>query len=678
MTFSLRRRAAALSLRSLRVMLLMTALMVAIVAAAVMGGSVMLAMSWHDAVEDDAESFLAEQRIADDIVALAYEQQLAAYRYLQQPDSVSIGVFRARGDSAFRELHDYLFQDLSIEARNQVESIKEAHQAFEVSAERTFDLVRRGRTGDARLRLAELDAHVTRLGGAVGKFLAARARQRDAMRQRHEVVSHRLRVSLACFAVALLALGYGLANMLRRRVLLPLDDLAAAAKQLGDGDGGARVPPQPYQEFDVVRIAFNHMADRVRASGEATRTQNEELREALAHLHATQEELVQHEKLSAMGQMLAGLAHELNNPLAGILGMAEGLRTDLAESSHADSREMGLALAVPLEREALRANALVRSLLTFARKPSGPLTSVRLSDAVTTAVGLRAHAFAQAGMVLTVGVPPELFVTADSQKLQHAIVNVINNALDAIVETRGTRLDIHACAEGADVVRIDFDDDGAGFSDVGAAFRPFFTTKEAGKGTGLGLMLVQRFVNEFGGTVTAQNRSVGGAQITLRLRNGAIETIGTEAPREPAPADGPIPQSRRDGHRILVVDDEPSIREVMRRLLTRQGFDVILASTGAQARDIMLAEHVDLVVSDLRMPGEMDGYALFSWMERERPALAATALLSTGDMTGEGHARLPVPAERTLSKPFIGTDVVHRIRRALGIPDVCPSAPGPG
>ena len=662
------RYTAALSVRSLRAMLLMTALLVAMVAAAVMVASVMLAMSWRDAVERDAESFLAEQRIADDIVALTYAQQLAAYRNLQHPESGSDSAFRAHGDSAYRELHDYLFQNLSIDARNQVESIKEAHQAFEVSAERTFELVRLGRTADARLRLADLDAHVTRLGGVVRRFLAARAQQRDATRQRHQVLAHRLRVALVWFAIALIGLGYGLATVLRRRVLRPLDDLAAAAKRLGDGDGGARVPPQPYEEFDLVGVAFNRMAERVRAAGDATRAQNEELREALAHLHSTQEELVQHEKLSAMGQMLAGLAHELNNPLAGILGMAEGLRVDLAESSHAESRAMGLALAVPLEREALRANALVRSLLTFARKPSGPLQSVRLSEAVSTAVGLRAHAFAQAGKMLSVEVPPELCVTADAQKLQHAIVNVMNNALDALVESQGTRLTIHACVEGRETVRIDFGDDGPGFSDVSAAFRPFFTTKESGKGTGLGLMLVQRFVNEFGGTVTAQNRDIGGAQITLRLRKGA----GMEAHRAPvAPAAAvPVAEPGGHGHRVLVVDDEPSIREVMRRLLTRHGFNVILASSGAEARDIMLAEHVDLVVSDLRMPGEMDGYALFRWMEQERPALAATALLSTGDMTGGGHAPLPVPPERTLSKPFIGTDVVHLVRGALGMPDV--------
>jgi C4-dicarboxylate-specific signal transduction histidine kinase/CheY-like chemotaxis protein len=651
-------------------MLLMTALLVTMLAAAVMVGSVMLAMSWRDAGDRDAEALLTEQRIADNIVALTYEQQLAVYRYLQHGDTSVVRVFRARGDSAYRELHDYLFQSLPIDTRNRVESIKEAHQTFEVSAERSFQLDPFGRTDDARLRLADLDAHVRRLGGVVEKFLAARSRHSIALHQRQQVLGDRLRVALAWFAIALIALGYGLAVMLRRRVLRPLDDLAAAAKKLGDGDGGARVPPQPYEEFNVVGTAFNHMADRVRTASDETRVQNEELREALAHLHATQEELVQHEKLSAMGQMLAGLAHELNNPLAGILGMAEGLRADLAESSHADARAMGLTLAVPLEREALRANALVRSLLTFSRKPSGLLTPVRLSEAVSTAVGLRAHAFAQTGKALIVGVPTELFVMADAQKLQHAIVNVINNALDAIVETKGTRLEIHAAAVGNDLVRVDFDDDGTGFNDVRTAFRPFFTTKESGKGTGLGLVLVQRFVNEFGGTATARNRDVGGAQITLHLRSAAVETIASEIPPEQAPTRADAPGTNGGGQRVLVVDDEPSIRAVMRRLLTRHGLDVVLASSGAQARDIMLAERIDLVVSDLRMPGEMDGYALFSWMERERPALAATALLSTGDMMGGGHAPLPVPAERILSKPFIGTEVVHRIRRALGIPDV--------
>jgi CheY-like chemotaxis protein len=367
--------------------------------------------------------------------------------------------------------------------------------------------------------------------------------------------------------------------------------------------------------------------------------------------------------------MLAGLAHELNNPLGGILGMAEILRAELAESPHAATRAMAPDLAEPLEREARRANSLVRSLLSFARKPGGTLESVGLAAAVSTAVGLRAHAFAQAGKTLHVDVSSSLNVLADAQKLQHAVVNLVNNALDAVVAGGGEGLSIHARNHGDDFVRIDFDDDGTGIENVEDAFTPFYTTKEAGKGTGLGLMLVRRFVTEFGGSVTASNLPKGGARITVTLCRGeagdAEETV-VEAPSLPLMS--ALARAKDEAHqRVLVVDDEPAIREIQRRLLTRAGFEVLVASSGVEARDILLREHVDLVVSDLRMPGEMDGYALLEWMERERPALSGTALLATGDVSGAASIALPVPAERILSKPFNGADFVRRVRAALDV-----------
>ncbi len=665
--------------------LLLSGLLIVTAAAAAMLGTVKLAMAQRDAVERDSDAFMNDERIADQIVALTYEQQLDAYRFLQRPDSAYMRAFRARGEQVYSQVRGYLFHELSSDARLQVESIKEAHQEFEVAAERAFDLVQRGEATAARIRLAGMDQHASALDAAVRHFLRARAQQRDQFRLDHAVLAQRFQIALIFVASGLVLLVVVLTAVLRRRVILPLGQLTTAARRLGDGEPGVRVAAQEYEEFDVVATGFNQMADRVQASRERDVAQNRELREALEHLRTTQEELVQHEKLSAMGQMLAGLAHELNNPLGGILGMAEHLRTELSQSEHPAVREVGKELAEPLEREALRANALVRSLLNFARKPSGTMESVELAEAVRTAASLRAHAFAQAGKALRVSVPSGLRVIADAQKLQHAIVNVVNNGLDAIVRANGTALDISAAVEGEEFVRLVFEDDGHGFVDRRAAFTPFYTTKDPGEGTGLGLMIVQRFLAEFGGTASASNRDEGGARLTLRLRRAtAAASEASAAAPDTAACTEPLGQpsgaiaesavsinsveptaARRP--RVLVVDDEPSIREIQRRLLTRANIDVVLASSGTEARDFLLRESVDLVVSDVRMPGELDGYALLEWMKRERPTLASNAILATGDISGSESAPIGLPPERILRKPFQGDELMACVRAALAL-----------
>jgi CheY-like chemotaxis protein len=394
-----------------------------------------------------------------------------------------------------------------------------------------------------------------------------------------------------------------------------------------------------------------------------------------------------------MGQMLAGLAHELNNPLAGVLGMAELLHSELAVSPDVEMRRMAHTLAEPLEREARRARSLVRNLLTFARRPSGLVEPIDLFAAVNTAMGLSAHAFAQAHKTLRVEIKPNLLVLADAQKLQHAIVNVVNNALDAIIAANGTGMTISAAPDGQGMIRVDFDDDGTGFEDPEAALVAFYTTKAAGKGTGLGLSLVEQFVNEFGGRVIVSNRENGGARVSLLLRaasdadaqaaataadardgvhdtHPAVDVTATHEssiPSTPGQNGTPHPTARRP--RVLVVDDEPTLRTVQSRMLTRAGMDVVVAASAEEARDALVREQFDLVISDLRMPGESDGRELLDWLKREHPALAERSLLITGDVGGGASAPLPVPMDRVMPKPFSSAEYLQRVRLALGQTD---------
>ena len=674
----------ALRTPSLRRTLIVSALLVAASASAAMLLAFSLAVSQRHEIDRDTNAFVAEQHIADQIVALTYRQQLEAFRFLDRHDEARLREFRALGEEAYAQMRRYLFHELSPAARLQVERMKETHQSFEVVAQRVFDLAQRGQIDAARRRLVDLDGRAAALDVAVEQFLAARLEQRTALQRRHEAITRRVGVGLAIAGALLFVLLVLLANYLRRRVLAPLDALAEAAGRLGGGDLDARVAPQRYAEFNEVALGFNRMADNVQSARETMEAQNEEIRQTLDHLQQTQSELVQHEKLSAMGQMLAGLAHELNNPLAGVLGMAELIRAELAESSDVDARAMATTLAEPLEREALRARSLVRNLLNFARRPSGVVEPVDLTAAVSTALGLCAHSFAQAGKTLRVDLRPHLRVMADVQKLQHAIVNVVNNALDAVVAADGRGLSIVAAPTGHHLVRIDFDDDGTGFDDPASALLPFYTTKPAGKGTGLGLSLVEQFVNEFGGTVTVSNRPEGGARVSLLMRavtegiepalDGVAVAAEPSAPHKaiasPTSADGEADTNAAIRPRVLVVDDEPTLRLIQHRLLTNAGMDVVLAANGTEAQDALVRESFDLVISDLRMPGEMDGRDLLAWLERERPTLAARSLLLTGDMGGVASAPLPVPLDRIIPKPFSSSEYVKRVRRALSAAEV--------
>jgi CheY-like chemotaxis protein len=322
----------------------------------------------------------------------------------------------------------------------------------------------------------------------------------------------------------------------------------------------------------------------------------------------------------------------------------------------------------------------VRSLLSFAKKSGGTLGAIALYDNMKVAVGLRSAAYTQAGKKISIDISPMLYVEAEAQKLQHVIVNIVNNALDAMLSKEGTTLRIRAFASGGGMVNVVFEDEGPGFSDPRSAFEPFYTTKPAEGGTGLGLTLAQKFVQEFGGSVVAENRDEGGARVIILLRHAAApnseqngaptQSLETSPPTaeifsdvRPALLPGGNRVVRR---RVLVVDDEPSLRQIQHRLLARENVDVLLAANGDEARDILATEAVDLVISDLRMPGSTDGRGLIAWIEENQPHLFDHILIVTGDLNGlPNDVAIGVPPERVLAKPFTRTEYVSRVRAAL-------------
>src|SRR2546428_6136828 len=256
----------------------------------------------------------------------------------------------------------------------------------------------------------------------------------------------------------------------------------------------------------------------------------EETCRAYEDLRRTQEQLLQSEKMSAVGQLIAGVAHELNNPLTAILGYAQ-----LLESEGLNDRATDFVRK--LFKQAQRTHRVVQNLLSFARQRKPQKTDVDIRKIVDETLALRDYDLKVNNIVLereTMVDAPS--VTADPHQLEQVFLNIINNAVDAILEGgKGGKLKVRIhSADGQ--VRVEFLDSGVGIKDPNRIFDPFYTTKTVGKGTGLGLSICYGIIKEHGGDITAHNRPEGGAVVEVRLpASGRVvepEPAGTGSRRE--------------------------------------------------------------------------------------------------------------------------------------------------
>ena len=427
--------------RSLRRLLLLGTLAFALAASSVMVVTLVLFGSVRRDVERDAKLGLSEQHAADEIATSVYGQILAAYQQLEAPSARNMERFDALGRKAYTRLREYLFQEMPFEARLEVESIKEQHQALEVVAHGAFDLIARGDSEAASARIAEMHRLAELLQASMARFVVLRESDLQLEREAQSARIERLLVGLTVVGAGLIGLAVLFVRLMKRSVVAPLGQLAAAAVSLGSGDLDARISNQRHSELQTVARRFNEMADSLQEGRARIEKQNLELSGNLQRLEKAQQDLVQQEKMGAIGFMLAGLAHELNNPLAAILGNAECIAQELGSHSDPAILRVRRELVAPLIQETGRAGDLVRNLLHFSRQSSSQIGSVHLRFAVEVAAGLRAYAFTRANKVLTVDISDELFVVGDAQRLEHAIMNIMTNALEAISAESGTRLD---------------------------------------------------------------------------------------------------------------------------------------------------------------------------------------------------------------------------------------------
>jgi two-component system NtrC family sensor kinase len=355
--------------------------------------------------------------------------------------------------------------------------------------------------------------------------------------------------------------------------------------------------------------------------------------EDITEQQALEAQLIQSEKMAAVGTLVSGIAHELNNPLTSIAGLSEFL---LEQSAAGVGREH---LRV-INEQAERAGHIVRDLLTFARKGPVARAAVDLGDLVQRTVGLMAYDLKRrdvlADVVIAPGLPP---VHGDRHQLQQVTLNLLANAVHAVADLPAgapRRVTVRLQAEpGRVVLRVT--DTGPGISDEVRAqmFSPFFTTKAPGEGTGLGLFVSYGIAEAHGGTLTVESRPGQGATLVLSLPAAEASP--------PAPAGGATPPRR-----ILVVDDDPVVRQVVSALFARDGHRVDAAVSGADAVRLAAAERYDLVIAD-RLTSSGDE-PIAAALTRLPGSLSDRLILSTSARR-DSDDRLAAGV-RLLQKPF--------------------------
>jgi two-component system NtrC family sensor kinase len=380
--------------------------------------------------------------------------------------------------------------------------------------------------------------------------------------------------------------------------------------------------------------------------------------EARVEIERQREALHQSEKLAALGSLLAGVAHELNNPLSILIGNALMLQDDAKEGSQALVER-----AQRIQTAAERCGRIVRSFLAIARQRKTQPRSVEIEFLIGSALQLLAYGLRVASIEFEQKIPPGLPpVFCDPDQMTQVLTNLFVNAQQALEgEPPPRRLCLSAATDG-DAIVIEVADNGPGIPTHlrSRVFDPFFTTKPVGAGTGIGLAVSRGIVEAHGGSLTLATPDRGAAfvlRLPLRHANGAAADNGVS----PSPA--PVHAARN----ALIVDDEADVGLVLSEMLIALGMCCDVVTSGEAAIRRLESRGYDVIVCDMRLPG-IDGPALYAWMTERRPHLCARTAFITGDTLGQASERFLAQTGRPLlEKPFLPSDVERLIDQLLSV-----------
>ena len=364
--------------------------------------------------------------------------------------------------------------------------------------------------------------------------------------------------------------------------------------------------------------------------------------------------------------MISGVAHELNNPLAVVKGYLELILTrhELSAQTRADLEKVA--------QESNRAAKLVGNFLTFAREQPAHRQNVEVNALIRRVVELRKFEFLVAGVDVRQELAAPLpSIIGDQDQIQQVLVNLMSNGVHALTEQPHPRqLTLRTRRDGA-VVQIVVEDNGPGVPEhlLSHIFEPFFTTKEVGTGTGLGLSIAHGIMTDHQGRLFYQPPAAGGAGFVIEFPIGmkpeTVPPVAADALAAEKLSEKPAVVPAAASARILVLDDEKSIAELLGELLQALGHQPTLCHAGAHALELLEESEFDLVLSDFRMP-VMDGQAFYEAAVKQEPRLAKRIIFLTGDVVNKDtQAFLRSVGTPYLAKPFQLSTVEQAVAQVL-------------
>ena len=430
-----------------------------------------------------------------------------------------------------------------------------------------------------------------------------------------------LKALLTAFGIVFILIAMGSLMFMLRSFSRPVEVLTAAARRIADGDLNGSFTLERADEIGVLSKTLDDMKMKLKSSYDL---------------------LLHSEKMALMGQVVAGIAHELNNPLTIVIGNIQLMMTR-------ELNEKNVQSLTRIKDGAERASKIVKNLLTFARqeKPERKPTDVNL--VLKKTLELRAYELKVSNIEVSTDLSPDLRDTmADPHQLQQVFLNLIVNAEQAMIEAHGKGLLRLSTRSEPGKILIFISDDGPGIprENLQRIFEPFFTTKPVGKGTGLGLSICQAIIGEHGGRIDVE--STVGRGTTFIIELPVQRWLPVQPPAEPAPARVPVVRRRT----VLVVEDEPQIRQLFEDVIGGAGHIARTAADGRAALDLIDQQNFDLIISDVKMP-ELSGQEFYAALKRKGAALERRLIFVTGDLMNAETLRFVESSGCPwLSKPF--------------------------